>query len=133
MGWNEEVAKDIEAAEKAVEDKANESKVAHKRISKALTAAIEGLGDDAAIAVLGAYKKIPEEVKRAVTAVYATIEGLGDDVSMGDLRGALKALRDECGDEYRGLYAKVLADSRERVTKVVAHLMTERLESDENI
>ena len=114
-------------AEKKVKAKRN-AEVPDMKTESALLSAIQGLSDEAALAVLSAYKKMPRNVKDAAQAVYDALGGFGADYSMEDLKERLKALKAACGAKYMGLYEIAVKDSKNYVPKIQSRLFSEGLE-----
>ena len=120
----------------AMDEKVRNQKKASRRneevpdtsIDESLLNAIEGLSDGAALAVLSAYRSIPKEVKDAVKAVYDALGILGGETSMEDLKDALKALKETCGEEYEGLYESAVRDAKKYVPKIQTRLLTESID-----
>lgn len=97
-------------------------------VNEALLKAIEGLSDEAALAVLSAYRSMPKAVKDAVKSVYDALGTLGGSSSMEDVKESLKALKDACGEEYEGLYESAVIDAKKYVPKIQTRLLTESIE-----
>lgn len=88
---------------------------------------IEGLSDDAALAVIAVYKSLPEEVKDAVGRVYDEIKGLGIYSTMESVKDALVELKELCGEWYSRIYEATLKDAKRVIPKIQMRQMTEDL------
>ena len=96
-------------------------------VEQVLLESVEGLSDDAALAVMDAYRKIPKEVKKAVEGVYKVLRRLGGKTSIEDIRNALKTLKEACGGEYKGIYDTAVKDAKKYVPKIQARLFAESI------
>ena len=92
---------------------------------------IDGLSDEAALKVIEAYNKIPEEVKNAVKGFYNALQSLGTKKTIEDVKESLKALKGVCGEEYGDVYRDSVKDAKKLVPKIQTRLMMESLD-DEN-
>ena len=97
-------------------------------INQGLLSMIDGLSDEAALAVIDAFNKIPKEIKDEVVSVYNTMRHLGGDSSIEDVKKALLKLRDTCGEEYKGVYEDAVKDAKRYVPKIQTRQMMESLE-----
>lgn len=97
-----------------------------------LLKSVEGLSDDAALAVLESYKKIPKAVKDSVGHFYDTLQRLGGDTMMKDVKESLKGLKEACSDGYERVYKSAVKDAKKIVPKIQTRMMMEGLD-DENV
>ena len=95
-----------------------------------LLKSVEGLSDDAALAVLESYKKIPKAVKDSVGNFYDTLQRLGGDTTMQDVKDSLKGLKEACSDGYERVYKSAVKDAKKIVPKIQTRLMMEGIEEE---
>lgn len=128
LGFLDDSAVVLDEKPKSSKDKAKQKRneeVPDSVIEQSLLNAIDGMSDEAALAVLAAYRKIPKTVKDAVKAVYAAMETLGGDSTMEDVKSSLIALKESCGEDYGGLYESAVKDAKKYVPKIQSRLLTE--------
>ena len=91
---------------------------------------IEGLSDESALAVIVAYRKIPQDIKDAVGQCYDILRRLGGDTAIKDIKESLKGLKAACGDEYNGVYKGVVKDAKKILPNIQTRMMLEGLEEE---
>lgn len=96
-------------------------------VEEGLLKAVEHMSTDAALALLAAYRKMPDRVKKATRSVYKALQRLGNGVSIEEVKATLTALKDACGEKYEKLYKRVLNESKRIVPKIQARLFKESL------
>lgn len=114
-------------ATKAKPEKKRNSEVPETSVEQSLLNAIDGMSDEAALAVLAAYRRIPKAAKEAVKAVYTALENLGGESTVEDVKSSLIALKEACGKEYGGLYESAVKDAKDYVPKIQSRLLAEGL------
>ena len=101
--------------------------VPESNLKQALLKATEGMSTDAALAVLEAYRRMPDAVKDGVKAVYEALGTLGGNTTTEDIKDALVALKEACGEKYKGLYEKTLKEVKKIVPKIQSRMFSESL------
>ena len=99
--------------------------VPEMNLDKTLLKAIDGMSNEAALAVIRAVKKIPASIKKAVGAVYEAVGELGIATSTDDVKKSLTDLKKECGKKYVKIYDKTVKDVKKRVQKIQARLFSD--------
>lgn len=97
-------------------------------IEQSLLNILYGLSDEAAMAVLDAFQKIPKEVIDAVDDVYASLQKLGEETTVEDVKDSLRKLEEKCGEENMYVYRIVERDAKRYVPKIQARQFRESLE-----
>lgn len=106
---------------------ARNEEVPEVNLDKALLKAIDRMSDEAALAVLRAFGKIPESVKNAVRNVYDTLGALGIDSTTEDVKSSLKVLKKACGKKYTSIYDKTVKDVKRLVQKIQTRMFSESI------
>ena len=119
---------DDEETEKSESPKRINSEVGSSNREGSLLNFIDGLSDDAALAVIEAYKSIPDEVKDATEKVYEALKNLGGDTSMDDVKQALSELKEVCGEWYGKVYELTFNDVKKIAPKIQTRIMMEGLD-----
>lgn len=88
---------------------------------------VDGMSDSAALAVINAYRSIPQEVKDGIHKVYEELKGLGIYSTMESVKDALVELKEVCGDWYKCAYDETLKDAKRVIPKIQMRQMTEDL------
>lgn len=139
MGTKEDLISELRFLDEAIvamDEKPKKGKSSRNKevpetsIEQSLLEAIDGLSDDAALAVLDTYRKMPKEVKTAVKGVYDTLATLGGNSTMEDLKTSLANLKAACGEEYSPLYTNVVKDAKKIVPKIQTRLLGEWAEEN---
>lgn len=97
-------------------------------IEQSLLEILDGLSDEAAMAVLDAFQKIPKEVIEAVNKVYETLQRLGDETTVDEVKKSLIELKEVCGEENVHVYKIAARDAKRYVPKIQARQFRESLE-----
>lgn len=101
--------------------------VPKSNLKKALLKAIEGLSTDAALAVLEAFRRMPDAVKDGVGAVYNALGTLGWKTSPEDVKDALVVLKEACGEKYKGIYNRTVKEVKRLYPKIQSRMFSESL------
>lgn len=88
---------------------------------------VDGMSDSAALAVINAYRSIPQEVKDGIHKVYEGLKGLGIYSTMESVKDALVELKEVCGEWYKCAYDETLKDAKRVIPKIQMRQMTEDL------
>ena len=107
---------------------ARNEEVQEVNLDKALLNAIDRMSDRAALAVMEAYRKIPESIKSTVKGVYDAMGSLGEVTSNEDVLVEVEKLKKACGKKYKGIYEKILKDVKKIVPKIQARIFSEEIE-----
>ena len=119
--------------EQKLEDTANKEvslnqEIPTTSIEQSLLDILDGLSDEAAMAVLDAFQKIPKDVIEAVNEVYRILQNLGDETTVEDVKDSLQRLKEKCGEENVHVYKIAARDAKRYVPKIQARLFRESLE-----
>lgn len=112
--------------DKAVKNGLNQE-VPSMSIEEGLLKAVDKMSDEAALALLEAYRKIPQAVKKATGTVYRDLQRLGHGVTTEDVKEDLTALKKACGDKYEGIYNRVLKDTKKIVPKIQSRMFSDSI------
>ena len=96
--------------------------------NEAVLKLIEGMDNKAALAVIGEYRLIPEEVKRRTDSVYSAMRGLGGKSKLKDVKEALMELKKTCGEHFTNVYNLTLKDAKKIIGKIATRQMEDGLE-----
>ncbi len=83
--------------------------------------------DKAALAVIKAYRSMPEHLKEAVRCVYDEVRFLGVATTIESLKDALIDLKEMCGERWFTMYKETLKDIKKIVPEILKGQSVEEL------
>ena len=92
---------------------------------------VEGLSDDATLAILEAFKNIPKAIKRGAVSIYNDLKYLGVGKEPDDIKFGLKRLKVYCGEEYKDLYKMIEKDTLHYVNKIQNRMFKDSLADED--
>ena len=132
---NEPQEKLQEKAEQVVEVLSDVSEgnaeIPNMSLAMLLLEMVEGLSDDATLAVLEAFKNIPKAIKRGVVSIYDDLKYLGLGKEPDDIKIGLKALKSSCGEGYKDLYKMVEKDTLHYLNKIQNRMFKDSLAEED--